>query len=213
MMKLKCCGVLVESTETATAPRLFNQLALDSPPSLRHGGGTALQASKPTVWTFEERCVSVPGAAEVCLAETCFAGGIAFPSTDGSPGLQPQALEPVANGRVPGVEVIGHRSDGGAFLDHLAQAIGIDLPPWGMAGSPDSHQPVLLQLVADRRRVLLGQFADGIQRHSFNQAVFKPVPLHRRILTRATDRTLRSLVTPQRARCGRCVRPGQRARD
>lgn len=126
MMKLKCCRVLVKSTEPATAARLLNQLALHSPPSLRHSGGTAFHTSKPTIGAFEERCVSMPGAAKVRLAKACFAGRIAFASTDGSLGLQPQALEPVANGRVPGAEVIGHRSDRGAFLDHPAQAISID---------------------------------------------------------------------------------------
>jgi hypothetical protein len=79
------------------------------------------------------------------------------------PRFQTEPPNPVPDSGVSDTDLLCRPVDRGASLNHPAKAIRIDFAVRRVDVVTNWLQPVLLEVIADRRRILAGQGADLVQ--------------------------------------------------
>src|SRR6187200_3056402 len=110
-------------------------------------------------------------------------------------GLEAKFDQPVANRRGAPIQPLSDLAQGQSFIYQglqfrLTDATFRRVPPRAIR-----LEPVLLQPIADRRRMLSGPFAYRIERKLLRQAVFEEALLHSTIIANLADRTFRAALT------------------
>lgn len=196
MMELKGGGMARIAAEYAFPAGLPYKELLDFSPASRHRFCAALRAAQASLRL--DRHVSNQSVRTTLDHDI----GLPRPShgIQSHPALATLCLEPMLSQPVTDRSVTNTQSPGDTFDRQPLTHQGLKLVACHTAfrAVPSSSaclQPVLLQPIADRRRMPADQFADRVEREVLCQTVFEEALFHAKIIALASDRKFRSIVT------------------
>ena len=174
MVKLECPGMPVVSTVRTRAAGLSNETLLETSAPLGHAvrlaGRAPVMASR--IPHEQGGPVTTAGSSDLSRFQT----RIAHPCR--VTGLQSIPVHPIPNRGHASVDQGRDLPQRVSVLDPLLELGAIETTLPRVFPTPRVHEPVLLQPIADRRRVLSLEVADALERQPGLQRSLLDLPLH-----------------------------------
>jgi hypothetical protein len=172
MVELKRCGTTVIAAQHAPATCLGHEDRLLPTPPIGDRIHAAPPTSGPTAVLDDEQAISVestvtryrPLAFRYRSLDNFARNGGASASSAGR--SQPKLLEPVADRRHAPIQLVGHLLEGGAALHERLEILTSQAAAWRVFLLTVGRQAVLLDPLADRRRIAICQRSDLRKRQS-----------------------------------------------